>query len=89
MAAIPSNCLQVPLRLGFGRETTSWSVGYKTAREAIASELPEAFEDRIRAYLLLKRLGHEVCKRSNPRCDRCPVAGSCAYFKKMTSTRLR
>ena len=89
VAALPSNCLQVPLRLGYGRDTGSWSVGYRTAREAIASELPETFEDRIRAYLLLKRLGHEVCKRSNPRCDRCPVARSCPYFNKLKSARTR
>jgi endonuclease III len=77
--AVPSNALQVPLRLGFGREGKSWAAGYRSAQEALALELSEEFEPRIRAHLLLKQHGQTICKRSRPECERCPVAGDCPY----------
>jgi endonuclease III len=85
VAALPSECLHVPLRLGYGSETKSWSAGYRSAQEANEAELAEGFEPRMRAYLLLKRLAHEVCKRSKPLCGRCPVASRCAYFRGLGS----
>ena len=83
VAALPSNCLHVPVRLGYGRDAKSWSVSYRTAQEAIAAEVAERCEARMRAYLLLKRLGHEVCKQSRPLCEHCPVASRCAYYCKL------
>lgn len=82
IAAAPSNCLEVPLRLGFGETKKSYSTSYKSAREAIGKELPTDFDQLIRAYLLLKRHGREICKRSRPRCEICAVSGQCAYFRK-------
>jgi endonuclease III len=77
--AIPSNATQVPLRLGFGREGRSWGAGYKSAQHALSEVLPEAFEPRIRAHLLLKEHGQALCKRTRPQCERCPVAPDCPY----------
>jgi endonuclease III len=42
--------------------------------------VPEKFDARIRAYLLLKRHGQALCKRTRPKCSECPVSASCAYF---------
>jgi endonuclease III len=80
VAALPSNCLDVPLRLGYGRAEKNWAASYRSAQEGVAAELPENFEARMRAYLLLKEHGRRVCKRSRPRCEECCVTAECAYF---------
>lgn len=41
---------------------------------AIETGIAESVEARTRAYLLLKRHGHELCKRSNPKCTVAPSA---------------
>jgi endonuclease III len=79
VAAVPSNCPHVLVRIQRGLERENYGVTYKEAQEAIAEEVPEKFDARIRAYLLLKRHGQEICKRK-PRCAQCPVSSSCAFF---------
>src|SRR5215469_1546118 len=73
VAALPSNCLDVPLRLGYGREQKNWVASYRSAQEAVAAELPENFDVRMRAYMLLKAHGQHTCKRSRPLCEQCSV----------------
>jgi endonuclease-3 len=84
ITAVPSNCIRVPLRLGFGEEKKNYAASYRSAQEAIASQLPAEGEALIRAYLLLKRHGQEVCKQSRPLCERCPVTDACVYFQTPT-----
>jgi endonuclease-3 len=84
--AVPSNATQVPLRLGWGDEGKSWAVGYKSAQRALAAELRESFEPRIRAHLLLKAHGQKTCKRTKPACELCPVRRDCAYDAKARHT---
>lgn len=81
LAAVPSACVGVPQRILFGEEDKNYAAGYRAAQEAMAAELPEKFDERQRAYLLLKRHGAEICKRSNPKCEICPVSGVCVYFQ--------
>ena len=81
VAAIPSNCVHVPLRLGFGEEKKNYAASYRSAQEAIRAQLPEDCGTLLRAYLLLKQHGQELCKRSRPRCRSCPVSSDCVYFK--------
>lgn len=83
LPAVPSNCLEVPLRLGFGEEDKNYAKSYRSIQQALSTDLPETFAARQRAYLLLKRHGQEVCKRSKPLCDRCPVTEDCAYFRRL------
>jgi endonuclease III len=71
----------VPQRILFGDEDKNYASGYRAAQEAMASELPETFDARRRAYLLLKRHGAEICKRTKPKCEICPVSGMCTYFR--------
>lgn len=78
--AVPSNATQVPLRLGFGSAGKNWAAGYRSAQQALAAELAEAYEPRIRAHLLLKEHGQALCKRARPLCERCPVTRECDYF---------
>jgi endonuclease III len=82
VAAVPSACVAVPQRILFGDEDKNYGAGYRVAQEAMAANLPETFDARQRAYLLLKRHGVEICKRTKPRCEICPVSGICRYFRK-------
>jgi endonuclease-3 len=79
IAAVPSNCPHVLVRIQRGQERENYGVTYREAQQAIAAEVPEKFDPRIRAFLLLKRHGQEICKRK-PKCGECPVRAACAFF---------
>ena len=81
VAAVPSAFVAVPVRLWRGETGTSYSADYRKGREILDAGLPESFDARQRAYLLLKTHGQEICKRSAPRCEICPVTGDCAYLR--------
>jgi endonuclease-3 len=78
--AVPSNCTHVPLRLGIGTAYKSYSKDYRSAQESLRAALPETREAYLRAYLLLQQHGQELCKRSRPKCDECPITADCRYF---------
>ena len=80
VAAVPSNCPHVLVRIRQGSERENYGVTYRDAQQAIGAEVPKSFDARIRAYLLLKRHGQELCKRTRPKCPECPVRSSCAFF---------
>jgi endonuclease III len=80
VAAMPSNCPHVLVRIQLGLERENYSVTYREARSLIEAEIPEQFHPRQRAYLLLKEHGQTLCKRSKPKCGECPVCSHCAYF---------
>jgi endonuclease III len=80
VAAVPSNCPHVLVRIQRGQERENYGVTYREAQQAVEAEVPAKFDARMRAYLLLKRHGQEICKRTKPRCDECPVSSACAYF---------
>ena len=80
LAAVPSNCPHVLVRIQSGQERESYAVNYKEAQQAIAAEVPEKFDLRTRAYLLLKHHGQELCKRTKPKCEHCPIHTECAFF---------
>jgi endonuclease-3 len=86
IAAVPSNCAQVLVRFFYGREGESYKVNYRQSQQAISTDVPESFDARTRAYLLLKHHGQEICKRSRPRCEKCIVNSSCAFFTAITAT---
>lgn len=81
VAAVPSNCPQVFLRIQAGREGENYAATYKEAQRMIAADVPAKLDARIRAYLLLKNHGQQLCKRTNPKCSECPVAAVCAFTK--------
>ncbi|HKD52567.1 MAG TPA: hypothetical protein VKB90_17295 [Candidatus Acidoferrum sp.] len=81
VAAVPSAFVDVPIRLFRGEPGRNYAADYKAAREILDSELPETFEARQRAYLLLKKHGQEICKRSKPKCEVCPLTEQCAYLE--------
>jgi len=80
IAAVPSNCPHVLARILHGKERENYGVTYREAQEAIEAEVPARFDARLRAYLLLKRHGQQICKRTKPKCDQCPVSAACAFY---------
>jgi endonuclease III len=80
--ALDSNGLRVLLRLGVGDEKKSYSASYRSAQQAAMAELGKGYAELIGAHLLLRRHGQATCKRSRPRCEECPLAGGCEYFRR-------
>lgn len=78
VAAVPSNCPHVAVRIVHGMEREEYAVTYREAQEIISAEVPREIAARQRAYLLLKVHGQELCKRK-PLCSRCPLQRQCAY----------
>jgi endonuclease III len=78
--AVPSNCPHVLVRIQHGLERENYGVTYREAQQAIETETDANFDARTRAYLLLKRHGQALCKRTNPKCEQCPLSTSCAFF---------
>jgi endonuclease III len=70
----------VLVRIRLGQERENYGRNYKEAQKIIEIETPATFDARIRAFLLLKSHGQQLCKRADPKCDRCPVAFSCAFL---------
>jgi len=89
VAAVPSNCPQVLVRIQLGLERENYSVTYREAQRLIETDVRTALEARQRAYLLLKRHGQELCKRTKPKCELCPVCGACRYFAGVDRGRKR
>jgi endonuclease III len=87
VAAVPSACVDVSMRLWFGKPGKNYAADYRAAREILSTGLDETFEARQRAYLLLKKHGQETCKRSAPKCEICPLTGQCAYFQAQAADR--
>jgi endonuclease III len=82
IAAVPSNGTQVLVRILYGRELENYGVNYREAQQAIAMEVPTTFDARTRAYLLVKHHGQEICKRTKPKCQECPVNSNCLYYSR-------
>jgi endonuclease III len=89
VAAVPSNCPHVLLRIGAGREAASYGATYAQAQELLVSSLPATFAALTRGYLLLQQHGRMLCKRESPKCNICPVAKSCAYARRRARSRRR
>jgi endonuclease-3 len=79
IAAVPSNCPHVLVRILHGLERENYGVTYREAQEAIENETAPKADARVRAYLLVKHHGQTLCKRTKPKCGQCPISASCAY----------
>lgn len=86
LAAVPSACPHVLVRIESGPEPDAYNATYARARAAL-ERLPAEFAVRTRAYLLLQRHGRELCKCSKPKCELCPVARSCAFIRRAADRR--
>lgn len=87
--AVPSSCPQVLVRIESGEPRETYNANFRVAREIVQSEVADTFVARTRAYLLVQQHGQQICKRSSPKCESCPIAGSCAYFQNRPGTKAR
>ena len=79
IAAVPSNTPHVLARIRSGKERENYGANYREAQAAIEAGIPETFDARTRAYLLLKIHAQQVCKRTNPKCAHCVLNEHCAF----------
>jgi endonuclease-3 len=77
--ALESNGLRVLLRLGFAEEKKSYSACYRGVQEGLKGQLPSDYDSLIAAHQLLRQHGQELCKRSRPLCESCPLNEVCTY----------
>ena len=85
--ALESNGLRVLLRLGFGEDHKNYATAYRLAQEAVADQLTPDCDWLIRAHLLLRRHGQELCRRTEPVCRQCPLNDDCAWVRTASSVR--
>jgi endonuclease-3 len=79
--ALESNGLRVLLRVGFAEERKSYSQSYRAVQEALEDQLPPDYDGLIATHQLLRQHGQELCKRSQPLCEGCPLKRQCDYFQ--------
>jgi len=77
--ALESNGLRALVRIGFVKEHKNYSTMYKNAQTALADEVGTQCTPLIAAHQILKRHGQELCRRSAPRCEACPVRAECPF----------
>jgi endonuclease III len=75
--ALDANGLRVLARLGYGDPSHSYAASYRLAQAAAGARLPATVPACQRAYQLLRRHGQAVCRRKEPACRDCPIAGDC------------
>jgi endonuclease III len=79
LLSLESNGLRVLVHLGFAEEKPSYSTTYRLVQEAIKEELINEYPWLITAYQLLRRHGQELCRRSKPQCEKCPLRKECPW----------
>ena len=77
LLAMDSNALRVVSRLALAPELKDYRSTYRRARELLAPALPRTREQVVAAGALLRLHGQELCRRSGPRCERCPLRAHC------------
>jgi endonuclease-3 len=77
--SLDSNGLRVLARLGFAPESKTYAKTYRDVRAAVDPQVPRDAVSVIRAHQVLRRHGQDVCRRTNPACDRCPLQVTCAF----------
>jgi endonuclease-3 len=77
--ALESNGLRVLLRLGFDADHKNYTMAYRSAQEAVKTQLKLDCGWLIGAHQLLRRHGQELCRRTSPACGRCPLKVDCQF----------
>jgi endonuclease-3 len=77
---LDSNGVRVLIRLGLVEEAKSYAATYRHVQAVVAPFHDRGFDWLIRAYHLLRQHGQELCRRSRPRCELCPLRDRCRYY---------
>jgi endonuclease III len=78
--ALESNGSRALLRLGLVAAGGSYAQVHRAATKLIAAELGPDFDGLIETYQLLRWHGQELCRRSRPLCEGCPLSNRCAHY---------
>jgi endonuclease III len=78
--ALESNALRVLIRIGLGEEKKSYSATYRLIQQAASADLDQDCPTFMEAHILLRQHGQELCRRTKPLCDECPVAQGCEFY---------
>jgi endonuclease-3 len=81
LLALESNGLRVLVRLGYCEERKSYGATYRAAQEALADQTGGDCPWLTDVYLLLRRHGQELCRRTGPACHACPLASGCHFAR--------
>jgi endonuclease III len=76
---LDSNGLRVLKRIGLTTEEEDYDATYRRAQEMLAHALPRSTDALVAAYYLLRTHGKELCRRSEPACERCPLRKDCLF----------
>ncbi|MDQ6669588.1 MAG: hypothetical protein M3069_02295 [Chloroflexota bacterium] len=77
---LDSNGVRVLTRLGMVQEAKTYAATYRAVQAAVSPYAGEGFDWLIRAHQLLRQHGQQLCRRNQPRCDRCPLSDACAFY---------
>jgi endonuclease III len=80
LLGLESNGVRVLTRVGLVQEAKSYSATYRSVQQLVLQFADRGYDWLIRAHLLLRQHGQELCRRSRPRCDSCPVSNECAFY---------
>jgi endonuclease III len=77
---LDSNGVRVLTRLGLVQEAKAYSATYRAVQALVEPFRSKDMEWLIRSHQLLRQHGQELCRRSRPHCERCPLTNSCAFY---------
>lgn len=83
---LDSHGVRALTRLGIVHEAKSYATTYRAVQAVAAKYQPRGIEWLLRAHQLLRQHGQELCRRTRPQCDRCPLSEGCAFFR-LTANR--
>ncbi len=81
---LDSNGVRVLTRVGLVVEARGYTATYRGVQRLGMEYAGRGIEWLLRAHLLLRQHGQELCKRNRPACGRCPLSGECAFFSSAT-----
>jgi endonuclease III len=62
-------------------QVKSYSTTYRLVQKAVEEGLEKEYSWLIQAHLLLRHHGQELCKRTKPECQKCPLAADCIFYQ--------
>ena len=80
LPGLDSNAVRVLTRVGIAQEMPTYAATYRDVQRVLEPYLVNGVDWLIRAHLLVRRHGQELCKRSRPRCERCPLTRVCEFY---------
>lgn len=85
--ALESNGLRVLERLGLIDEGLPYAAGFRAGTSYLLKGGIDSAPRAVEAFALLRLHGRELCKRTHPDCDRCPLRKDCPYGRAVRGGR--